>query len=399
MTDCVIIGGGVIGLSIARELAGRSHRVRVLAREPRENVASWAAVGIFPPAPEYPGMTPGEALTAWSDRLHAIWSRELLEETGIDNGLHRCGGLHVATNEADLPRLVAQAGEWRNRNARCELLDAAVLAAIEPALGIAVQRGAVLGGMLLADEQQFRSPRHLRALEHSCLSRGARIERGTDVTSLDMAGGRVTGLRAVVNGSPERIEADAYVLAAGAWSGPLARCLGVALDTRPIRGQIALLRPSGMPLGRIVNRGLDYLVPRDDGQVLVGSTLEDVGFEPTTTEEAITRLKKFAIELLGNSADVPLERAWAGLRPGTLDGLPTIGRIPGLENAFIAAGHFRAGLHQSTGTAVLMADLVTAAPPSFDPAPFSLERRQQAGNAPAPGSIAELLGRVATEHP
>lgn len=392
MADCCVVGGGIVGLSIARELAGRGHRVRVLAREPRDQVASWAAVGIFPPAAEHPGMTPGEALTAWSDRLHADWSRELLAETGIDNGLRRCGGLHLATSDEALARLPEQAGEWRRRNARCDLLDAGALGALEPALADAVERGEVLGGLLLADEQQFRSPRHLRALEHSCLARGVRIDRGTEVTGLDVEGGRVRCLAAVVTGSPERVGADAYIVAAGAWSGPLAHGLGLALDTRPIRGQIVLLRPSGPPLGRIVNRGLDYLVPRDDGHLLVGSTLEDIGFEPLPTEEAIARLRNVAIELLGRAADVAPERAWAGLRPGTPDGLPFIGAVPAAANAFVAAGHFRAGLHQSTGTAVMIADLVEGRVPAIDPAPFSPARRCGPPNA---DSVPAMLARAA----
>ena len=95
MTDCCIIGGGIIGLSIARELAGRGRSVRLLARERRHDTASWAAAGIFPPAPEHAGDSPNEALTAWSDRLHRDWARQLLDETGIDNGLRPCGGLHI----------------------------------------------------------------------------------------------------------------------------------------------------------------------------------------------------------------------------------------------------------------------------------------------------------------
>ena len=393
MTECCIIGGGIVGLSIARELAGRGHRVRVLAREPRERAASWAAVGIFPPAPVYAGMKPGEALTAWSDRLHDEWSRELLSETGIDNGLRRCGGLHVATDATGLTRLDEQAADWTRRNARCDRLDAASLAAAEPALAQAVAAGRVLGGLLLADEQQFRSPRHLKALELSCLGRAVRIDRGADATAIEVAGGRVRGVTARIGGSSERVEADAYIVAAGAWSGPLAGPLGLALDTRPIRGQIVLLRPAGRPLTRVVNRGLDYLVPRDDGQLLVGSTLEDVGFEPTPTDEAIDRLRSVAIDLLGPAADVPPERAWAGLRPGTPDGLPFIGPVPAAENAFVAAGHFRAGLHQSTGTAVMIADLIDGRAPAVDPAAFSPSRRC---GPPTGDSVPAMLARAAT---
>ncbi|NBW97160.1 MAG: FAD-binding oxidoreductase, partial [Planctomycetia bacterium] len=99
MTDCVIIGGGVIGLSIARELAGRGLEVEVVARERGRDTASWAAAGIFPPAPDRPEAPPGDRLTAWSDALHRLWAEELRAETGIDNELHRCGGLHVGASD------------------------------------------------------------------------------------------------------------------------------------------------------------------------------------------------------------------------------------------------------------------------------------------------------------
>ena len=138
-------------------------------------------------------------------------------------------------------------------------------------------------------------------------------------------------------------------------------------------------------------------MPRADGRLLVGSTIEDVGFAPTTTPEAVDRLRRVAKRLLGALTDAALEQAWAGLRPGSIDGLPTLGRIPGYDNAFIAAGHFRAGLHQSTGTAVVLADLVTGAPLTIDLTPFAPERRGERLAGPPPDSVAAYLARAASE--
>ncbi len=394
MAHCCIIGGGVVGLSIARELAGRGHTVRVLARHAREDAASWAAVGIFPPAPTYPGMTPNEALTAYSHGLHQGWSRELLDETGIDNGLRSCGGLHVAADDQGLAALREKALAWRAKNARSELLDASGLAEVEPALAGAVAAGRLVGGMLLPDEQQFRSPRHLRALEASCRRRGVVVTRGAEVTQIDVAGGEVKGVVARIDGTIDHVHADAYVLAAGAWSGPLAEVFGLSLDTRPIRGQIALLHLPRQPLTRIVNRGLDYLVPREEGRLLAGSTLEDVGFDATTTPDIIARLQRFAIDLLGDLAKGEPERTWAGLRPGTPDGVPFLGRPSGVSNAVVAAGHLRAGLHQSAGTAAIVADLVEGREPAINIAPFAPNRR------PGPAtseSSSGLLARARAE--
>jgi glycine oxidase len=204
----------------------------------------------------------------------------------------------------------------------------------------------------------------------------------------------VDGVVADVAGSSETVRAGAYVLAAGAWSGALAKALGVSIETRPIRGQIVQLRMAEPHLVRVVNRGLDYLVPREDGTLLAGSTLEDVGFDASTDEATITRLVAFARDLLGDLSGAAPERSWAGLRPGTVDGLPTIGRAPACGNAFVAAGHFRAGLHQSTGTAVLIADLVEGCRPTMEVDAFAPDRAAQ---PPTKDSVSALLARARAE--
>lgn len=390
--DCCIIGGGIIALSIARELAGRGLRVRVLARGAARDTASWAAVGIFPPAHRHPGCSPNAALTAWSDDLHRIWAAELLAETGIDNGLRRCGGLHLAATEVDGDRLRDAAAEWRARGARCDLLGPAEVAACEPAVRHAVERAVVAGGLFLPDEQRFRPPRHLQALERSCHARGVTITRGVEAREFVRRDGRIDAVIADVDGRSERVHAGAFVLAAGAWTGGLATGLGAAVETRPIRGQIVLLELPRQVLTRIVNSGLDYLVPREDGHLLVGSTIEDVGFQPVTTPDAVARLRRLARDLLGPIADRPPTAVWAGLRPGSADGTPFIGRLPGLDNAVIAAGHFRAGLHQSPGTAMMVADILTDRPCPLDPAPFAPDRGPA---APTADSMAMYLARAA----
>ena len=392
MSDCCIIGGGVIGLSLARELAGRGRSVRLLARDQRRDTASWAAAGILPPAPLFPGCSPGEALTAWSDRLHRIWADELRTETGIDTGLEACGGLHVAADDGGLARLADEAATWRSRGAACEWLDADPLAALEPALAGAVDRGAIRGGFLLPGEMQLRPPRHLAALEHSCLARGAVISRAAEAVDFIPQGGRIAAVVATVDGTVETVRADTFVLAAGAWSEAIAAKLGLAIATRPIRGQIALLRLPRQPLGRVVNRGLDYLVPRTDGRLLAGSTIEDAGFDRGTSPDAIERLLEVAADLLGDLPGAVVEQAWAGLRPGSADGLPWIGRCPAFSNTFVAAGHFRAGLHQSTGTAMMLADMIENRAPELDPRPFAPDR-PPAG--PGSDAVADYIARAA----
>ncbi|NDC54075.1 MAG: FAD-dependent oxidoreductase, partial [Planctomycetia bacterium] len=255
-----------------------------------------------------------------------------------------------------------------------------------------LERHDLRGGFVLPDETSLRPPRHLEALAASCLSRGVEFTAAA-VRSIEIGDGTVAGLVT----DQGTVRGTAYCVAAGAWAGRIAATAGLTLDTRPIRGQIVLLRLPGQVLGRVVNFGLDYLVPRPDGRLLVGSTIEDAGFAPTTTGAAVDGLLAVSRRLLGDLPGAAVERAWAGLRPGSVDGLPTLGRIPGLGNAFIAAGHFRAGLHQSTGTAVLLADLITGSPPACDPAPFAPGRlAPEPTDTPPPDSVAAYLARVAT---
>ena len=380
MNDCCIVGGGIIGLSLARELAGRGVKVRVLARGRGAETTSWAAAGIFPPSPLHAGISPADALTAWSDKLHRLWSQDLQAETGIDNGLLSSGGLHLARSATGVERLRADAAQWLARGTPADFLDRDGVLACEPALGDGDDGDEILGGMLLREEMQLRPSRHLDALERSCRNRGVVIEEA-DVRRFVVRGARVE--RAVT--ATGEISAGTWVLAAGSWTGGLARTFGLALDTRPIRGQIVLLRLPKPLITRIVNRGLDYLVQRPDGRLLVGSTLEDVGFDPNTTPDTVTRLLGVARSLLGELPGSVVERSWAGLRPSNADGHPSIGPIPDLDNAFLSAGHFRAGLHQSTGSAVLLADLMTGLTPHLDPTPF------------APGRAPPPIGSVPTE--
>jgi glycine oxidase len=395
MTDCCIIGGGIIGLSIARELAGRGLSVRVLARESSRDTASWAAAGIFPPAPESATASANDRLTAYSDRLHRKWSEELRAETGIDNELESCGGLHLAADERGIARLREAQSSWQTKGARCDWLTGPDLALREPALRAAVEQGRILAGLLLPEEMRIRPPQHLEAVGQSCRMRGVEIVPAADVRAIDVRDGRIEGIHIASGGgraATSTVRADRYCLAAGAWSGDLAAALGLHIETRPIRGQIALLRLPQQTLTRVVNVGLEYLVPRHDGRLLVGSTIEDVGFDKATTPQVIERLIAFSHRLLGPLPGAVLEQSWAGLRPGSVDGCPFIGAAPACSNAFVAAGHFRAGLHQSTGTAVLLADLITGRTPALDLTAFAPDRRPEANS---PGSVQAYLARAA----
>lgn len=387
--DCCVIGGGVIGLSIARELAGRGLQVRVLTDGPARSSCSWAAAGILPPAPECDS-PPGDALTARSDRLHRQWAAELLEETGIDNGLRACGGLHLAADAPAVESLRSKAEAWRCRGATAELLAPREVADLEPALAEAVSSGRIAGGMLLPEETQIRPPRQLEALAASCRRRGVKIVEAAGVEAIETRGDSIAAVRTPLG----VFAAERWVLAAGAWSQKLAEGFGVTIETRPVRGQIALVRPTEPLLWRVINLGLDYLVPRPDGRILAGSTIEDIGYDPRTTPEVIERLLAMARGLVPALAHAELEASWSGLRPGSPDGLPYLGLSPRYANGYLAAGHFRAGLHQSTGTAELIADLMTEREPALDPAPFAPGRSRESGRPDAVAMMVEAAAAV-----
>jgi glycine oxidase len=203
---------------------------------------------------------------------------------------------------------------------------------------------------LLPDAAQIRNPRYLQALVLACEKRGVTLTPHTTIEDLSVQDRRVTK----VVTSQGAFTADRIVIAAGAWSEPLLARLGHKLPLKPIRGQMVLMKLPRQVLYSVVHDGPHYLVPRDDGRVLVGSTLEDVGFDKQTTTEAIAELTAFAHSIAPVLRSAEIEQTWAGLRPGSALANPLIGQLPNYENVLVASGHFRWGLYFSPGTAVLL---------------------------------------------
>lgn len=370
MADVLILGGGVIGLSLAYELAVKGLRPRVLDRERAGGQSSWAAAGILPPCSLRMHAAPADWLAGFSNQLHAEWSARLREETGIDNGYRRCGGIYVADSDAAMAELLQTCERWRREGLTVKWLHGADLDRVEPALAGAYDRFPLTGGALVAEESQIRSPRHLQALVAACRKRGVEISPGVEAYDFDVTGDRVNAVRTNLGS----IAANQVVIACGAWSQSIAARLGFNLPVKPIRGQIVLLNCGRPILGRLVNAGRRYLVSRDDGRLLVGSTQEDVGFDSRNTAGAISDLLQFATRLVPQLQTADIERCWTGFRPRGVDDLPYLGPAPGLSNVFLATGHFRAGLWQSTGTAVVISRLIRGESPGVDLTPFRAGR-------------------------
>ncbi len=365
--DVIVAGGGVVGLSIAYALAREGIRVAVLDRRRPGREASWAGAGLLPAVsdPDRRPSHPTLALRAWSARLYPEWSTALREETGIDNGFRRTGGVDVARTEAEEHALRTTAGRWRVEGIAHERLAPGDFARIEPALDPALR-----AVYFLPDRAQVRNPWHLRALATAVEKRGGVVMADRGVEGFVTRGDRVAGVRTAAGD----VEADAVVVAAGAWSGGLLAGLGVNAPTPPVKGQIVLLNPARPMLRRIVEHGKLYLVPRDDGRILIGATEEDRGFDVLPTADAFRDLIAAAVSLCPSLAEAPVQATWAGLRPGSLDTRPYIGPAPGFRGLFVATGHKRAGLQLSPATAELVADLVRGRPPRLDVSYFRLDR-------------------------
>lgn len=375
MSDVLVVGGGVIGLSLAYELAGQGATVRLVERGALGREASWAGAGILPPAAARPTGDPYLELFRLSGELYPIWSARLREETGIDNGYRQCGGIYLAGGDEEQADLDQCAAAWQAQGIRIQRLDAAALAEREPALAKGQADETPRFAWWLPDEAQVRNPRHLKALALACARRGVEISSGVAVEGFDTSGGRITHALT----SAGKIATGQVCVTAGPWSRALASRLGADVQVRPVRGQMVLLTSPRPLLRSIVNAGKQYLVPRPDGRILVGSTEEEAGFDKRTTAEAIAELLRLAVRLAPPLGDLSMEQCWAGLRPASHDQLPYLGRLPNYGNAYIAAGHFRNGLQLSPATAVVMARLMTGAEPQLDLTPFRPDRDDKGG--------------------
>jgi glycine oxidase len=363
--DILVLGGGVIGLTTAYFLAREGAGVKVLERGDFGREASWAGAGILPAVALAGARTPFEFLRARSAALFPDLSRELREVTGIDNGYVRCGGFEFLDVSSGGHR--HHPSEWRSAGMPCETLDEAAYrkleARIAPGLGRINH---------LPDLAQLRNPRHLHALSAACQLRGVQLERGVIAQGLSTNGKRIDAVKT----SAGDIQADQFLVATGAWTDLLLAAALPPLGIHPVRGQIVLLN-TGTPMFRhVLVWGSRYLVPRPDGRVLIGSTEEKVGFDKRSTAVAVSELLAFAYHVVPDLAHVQVERCWAGLRPGSPDDMPFLGRVPGFDNLFIAAGHFRSGIQLSPATALVMKECLLGQPPSIPLDDFRVDRHK-----------------------
>ena len=346
MHDVVIVGGGVIGLAIAREIC-RNRSVVVLERGAIGEGTSWAAAGMLSPQSEADRAGPFFDFSLASFNMFERFAADLKAESGIDPGYERSGLLLLSSTDEESAVLRLRA-EWQQREGfSAEIVSRERALEMEPLLTADFR-----DALYLPNDQQVTPRKLVAALAESCRRRGVEIRSGTAVTAVLSDAGRVTG----VVGNGNVIPAGQVVLSAGVWSGTIDG-LAPKIPVNPRKGQILSLQMPERTFGHMIRWGHAYFVPRPDGELVVGATNENAGFDRSLTPAGIGRLLSDAQRISSHVGSYPIRETWSGLRPGTPDELPVIGESA-IKGLIYATGHYRNGILLAPLTAVIIAALI-----------------------------------------
>ncbi|WPO99328.1 glycine oxidase ThiO [Pseudomonas sp. HR96] len=367
----IIVGGGVIGLLTALNLASQTTqptRVTLIDRNAMGQESSWAGGGIVSPLYPWRYSPAVTALAHWSQDFYPQFAAQLLAQTGIDPEVHTTGLYWLDLDDE------AQALAWAQRERRpMTAVDISATYDAVPALGPGYRRA-----IHMADVANVRNPRLVKSLKAALQALpNVQLEEQCEVLGFVRDGQRIHGVR--THGG--EILGDRVVLTAGAWSGELLESLGIGLPVEPVKGQMILYQCAADFLPCMVLAKGRYAIPRRDGHILVGSTLEHEGFDKTPTLNALESLKISAAELLPGLAGATPVRHWAGLRPGSPEGIPFIGPVTAFDGLWLNCGHYRNGLVLAPASCQLFADLMLGRAPIIDPAPYAPDVRLGLGNA------------------
>ena len=360
--DVVIIGGGVIGLSISRALARRGVRdVCLVERGGLGAEASSAAGGMLLPQVEADGHDDFFALACRSRDLYPSLAVELRDETGIDVELDTTGTLYLALNEQDYED-IEQRYHWQTRaGLAVELLTSAAAREVEPCIS-----EATFGALRFPNDIQVENRRLIAALANSINTLGVTALTETTVERLVIDGRQITGVQT----SRGEISCRTVVLAAGTWSSFISPNPTIT----PVRGQMVCLEAKPQLTRHVIFSPRGYLVQRQDGRLLAGSTSENAGFAKHVTGGGIATILRQALEISPSVANLPIVDTWAGLRPRAADGLPVLGPCGEIDGLFYATGHYRNGILLAPLTAELISEAIIAGETSSLLAPFSPDR-------------------------
>ncbi|MGA7854138.1 MAG: glycine oxidase ThiO [Candidatus Acidiferrales bacterium] len=367
--DVVIVGGGVIGAAIAFELSREKLRVLVIDRQQPGREASWAAAGMLSPGPDSPEAVPLVPLGRESLQIYPEFVARIEQASGMNVDFVRGGTFELfagADGEIARDKMIE---EYRDLGLAIETISVEAARELEPELGAAASAAAWLPEEATVDPRLLTEA-VLAAAEH----RGAVIRAGCAVESLVCEHGACTG---VVAAGGEKIEGEHVVLAAGTFCGTIRDCVSGGdgnmaryAPVRPVRGQLVALRSASVRLKKVLRSSRGYLVPRRDGRIIAGSTLENVGFVKQVTPEGIRKILEGAKELAPGLAGAEIVEQWAGLRPDSPDHLPIIGPTE-MKGLLIATGHYRNGILLAPVTAKIVRDWIVSGKAEFSAERFS----------------------------
>lgn len=354
----LIAGGGIVGCLTAMELVSRGCKVTIVERNKiasqTSGESSWAGTGIMFPLLPWMYSDHVNTLTHYGASRYTEICARLFSETGIDPQMLNSGFLLLPPFDREAALAWCNRYQLKAEAARAE--------------DFGVQSPSGQDALWLPEVNQVRPPCLMHALRTWLENNDVRLLEHTELMPLSSD---VTRLAAWRTTAGELLEADRFVVTSGAWSFDLLKEVASKLQIKPMRGQILLYKPERTP-SAVVFREDFYLVPRRDGYLLAGSTLEDVGFDPSVTDAVRDEIRAKAKALMPELETLPIIKHWSGLRPGTPENLPVIGPHPDVENLYLNTGHFRYGLTMGPASASLVAALICGETPWTDPAPFSL---------------------------
>jgi glycine oxidase len=351
-SDVLIIGGGVIGLSLARKLHKKGvKKITILERGKLGQEASFAAAGMLAPQAETEKPDDFFHFCDESNKLYPNFAKELLVETGVDIELDRSGTLYLAFSERDVAE-IRNRYEWQKEaGLQVEHLTAQEARKIEPFISPDAREA-----LFFPNDWQVENRKLLTALQKYAEINQIEMVESAEVKNLLIENGKILGAET----SSQKFLAEKVILATGAWTSLIKSGENVPSlpKVRPIRGQMLSFHTAKRLLSKVIYSPRGYLVPRFDGRILAGATVEDVGFDKSVTTSGIDFLLENALEIAPSLVNLQPSEKWAGLRPFASDGLPILGALAKTENLFIATAHYRNGILLAPLTAEILTDKI-----------------------------------------
>lgn len=352
ISDILIIGAGVIGLSLARALHKKGFRkITILEKGKIGREASFAAAGMLAVQSETDKPDDFFEFCRESNELYPKFAEELFDETGVDIELDREGTLYLAFSENDIGE-IEKRFEWQKKAG----LNVEKLSAIETHKFEPFVSPDILGSLFFPDDWQVENRKLIHALEKYAEFNDIEIRENCEVKNLLIENGKIVGAET----SDEKVFAETVVLATGAWTSLIKADSFAMPGIKPVRGQIVEFQTAKRLFQKVIYSPHSYLVPRQDGRILTGATVEDAGFDKTISELATEFLRENALEIAPSLANLKIHDQWVGLRPFVSDGLPIVGEVSEIENLFIATAHYRNGILLAPITAKILAEKIAS---------------------------------------